>query len=139
MVTTISAYRGELHCDATHQPSDARLATDAPKDNRGRGESFSPTDLIGTALGTCMLTTMAMVANDLGIDLSGAEASVEKRMVADPARRIGELEIRVTLPCAPSEDDRRRLEEVAFGCPVKRSLHPDIALPIVFEWGAERS
>ena len=135
MVQSSVKYLGDLHCDAQHGPSRAQLETDAPKDNQGRGESFSPTDLVAAALGTCMLTVMGITARRLEIDMTGAEATVDKSMVADPARRIGELTVRIAVPISISADDQKRLENAALTCPVAKCLHPDIKMPVVFEWG----
>src|SRR5439155_3851445 len=98
MVQIRVRYEGDLHCVAVHGPSGAEVATDAPADNQGRGEAFSPTDLVATALGTCVLTTMGIVARRHGWSLAGATATVEKVMVADPERRIGRLEVRIRAP-----------------------------------------
>ena len=134
MVTIHMEYEGDLHCRAVHEPSTTALATDAPKDNQGRGESFSPTDLVATALGTCILTTMGIVARNHGLDLAGSTATVEKEMTAIPTRRIGSLATRVHIPRALAEEDRQRLERAAHTCPVHKSLHPDIEMPIDFVW-----
>lgn len=136
MVEIRSRYEGDLHCVATHAPSGVELATDAPVDNQGRGASFSPTDLVGTALGTCMLTTMGIVAARHGWKFEGARASVEKAMVADPVRRIGSLSVVLRLPGELDERARTTLERTALTCPVHRSLHPDVSIPVRFEWGA---
>src|SRR5436309_13566194 len=98
MVKISIDYLGDLHCVATHGPSGAVLETDAPKDNEGRGESFSPTDLVATALGSCMLTVMGIVARRHGWPLEGARAKVEKHMVSEPVRRIGKLPVRIDMP-----------------------------------------
>ena len=98
MVQTIVTYTGELGCTAAHGPSGRTLQTDAPKDNNGKGESFSPTDLVATALGTCMLTVMGIAARRLGVDMTGAKATVDKGMVADPLRRIGRLSVQIRIP-----------------------------------------
>ena len=133
MVKSYANYTGEKHCELTHEPSGARIETDAPKDNAGRGEAFSPTDLVGAALSSCILTTMAIVAERDGVAFAGAKAEVEKEMSANP-RRIARLGVKVTLPKALPEDYRRKLEHVAHTCPVHRSLHPDVQLPITFEY-----
>ncbi len=127
-------YRGELQCEAQHGPSGSRLVTDAPMDNGGRGAAFSPTDLVATALGTCMLTIMGKVAERHGWDLCGTRVRVVKEMVAAPVRRIGALRTTITLPAGLrlSDDDRRRLEAAAHTCPVKQSLHPGVQLPVEF-------
>ena len=98
----------------------------------GRGESFSPTDLVATALGTCILTILGILAQRRGLDLSGATFSVEKHMATEPVRRIGRLDVVVNLPAALAPDDRAALERAAFTCPVHRSLHPDVEAPIRF-------
>ena len=137
MVITTTRYEGDLHCRVMHEPSAAQLQTDAPVDNQGRGENFSPTDLVGAALGSCILTTMAIVARGLQIELSGATATVEKEMATAPTRRIARLATHVTVPCEVEAPHRERLEAVAHRCPVHHSLNPDIDLPITFSWGAD--
>lgn len=129
-------YEGDLHTTCRHGPSDATLATDAPVDNEGRGESFSPTDLLATALGSCMLTVMGIVARRKGWKLEGARARVEKEMVTAPARRVGRLRVEFALPCLPSEA-RPVLERAAHTCPVHHSLHPDVDVETVFVWAEE--
>lgn len=132
MVEIEVTYSGELHTTATHGPSRARVDTDAPKDNEGRGESFSPTDLVATALGTCMLTVMGIVARRHGWKLEGAKARVEKHMVATPIRRIGRLPVRIEMPAGLPKDARVVLERTAHTCPVHQSLHPEIEKPVTF-------
>ncbi len=133
MVTITAHYDGDLLTTAVHGPSGARLLTDAPKDNEGQGRHFSPTDLVGTAMGTCMLTIMGIVARRHGLELRGAEARVEKSMNSQP-RRIGRLPVVIRVPGRFTADQRTLLENAARGCPVHRSLHPDIDAPITFEW-----
>jgi putative redox protein len=135
MVQIQIRYEGDLRCVSVHAPSGARLSTDAPVDNQGRGESFSPTDLVATALGTCMLTTMGIVSKRHGWSLEGAVATVEKIMVADPARRIGRLEVKIRVPASLDERARETLEKTARTCPVEKSLSPAVEIPVVFEWG----
>ncbi len=135
MVTMHFAYEGDLHCRAIHGPSGTELATDAPKDNQGRGESFSPTDLVATALGTCMLTVMGIAARTLSLDVSGATATVAKEMTAAAPRRIACLAVRIHVPQRISVEDRLKLERAVHTCPVHKSLHPDVAMPIAFSWG----
>ena len=135
MVEIKIRYEGQLRCAATHGPSGTDVLTDAPVDNRGRGESFSPTDLLATALGTCMLTIMGIRAEALGLDLEGAQVRVTKHMVADPARRVGRLEVLLELPAVPPEQ-RPELEQAAHTCPVARSIDPRIALEVDFAWGS---
>lgn len=131
-------YEGQLRCAATHGPSGATLATDAPVDNHGKGESFSPTDLVATALGSCVMTIMGIVADRHQIDLTGTRIHVTKEMVQQPIRRIGRLPVTVTIPAdkAAKVDaaDRAKLETAARHCPVHQSLHPDIDSPIEFVW-----
>lgn len=136
MVTITMLYQGELRTQATHGPSRTQLVTDAPVDNQGKGASFSPTDLVATALGTCMLTTMGIVARRHGWVLDGASATVEKHMVADPERRIGKLTVALRIPGAFDEKARTILERTAFTCPVHKSLSPRVEIPVTFEWGA---
>lgn len=135
MVRIDIVYAGGLRCRATHEPSTATLETDAPVDNQGRGESFSPTDLVATALGTCIATTMAIVAERHGVNLTGTRVDVTKTMVTEPRRRIGRLDVRVSAPMTPSDEDRRRIETAAEHCPVHASLAPGVDVPITFAWG----
>jgi putative redox protein len=132
MVTIEGRYVGDLRCEATHGPSGSRLSTDAPADNMGKGEVFSPTDLVATALATCIVTTMAIVAKRRGIDFSAARFSVEKHMATDPVRRIGRLPVTVYLPAGYDAETRTVLERAAHSCPVHKSLHPDVEAPIRF-------
>jgi putative redox protein len=134
MVAIQIEYQGELHCKAVHGPSETELNTDAPKDNQGRGESFSPTDLVATALGTCMLTIMGIMARTLNIDIAGTTATVEKEMTDAPPRMIKRLAVKIHVPHALSPDDQQKLERAAYTCPVHKSLHPDVQTPIEFTW-----
>lgn len=135
MVAIQVEYQGDLHCKAVHGPSGSVLATDAPTDNQGRGESFSPTDLVATALGTCMVTTMGILARTLNLDISGATATVEKEMTAAPPRRIQRLRVKIRIPQPHSSENREKLERAAHTCPVVRSLHADVEIPVEFMWG----
>jgi putative redox protein len=135
MVTIQVEYQGDLHCKAVHGPSRAEINTDAPIDNQGRGESFSPTDLVATALGSCMLTVMGIQARTLNIDIAGATATVEKEMSGTAPRRIQSLTVKIHIPHALSSEDQLKLERAAHTCPVHKSLHPDIQIPIDFVWG----
>ena len=135
MVAIEMEYQGDLHCKSVHGPSGTELNSDAPKDNQGRGESFSPTDLVATALGTCMLTTMGIMACTLNVDIAGARATVEKEMTAAPPRKIQRLTSRIRMPQDLSAENREKLERAAITCPVKRSLDPTIETPIEFIWG----
>jgi putative redox protein len=134
MVEINIAYQGELRSLATHGPSHNTLITDAPVDNMGKGQAFSPTDLVATALGTCMLTIMGIVAQRHGLDIAGTTATVLKDMAAQPVRRIGRLSVTIDVPTKLGEDDRRRLEHGVHTCPVLKSLHPDIDVPVKFVW-----
>lgn len=135
MVEIRVRYEGDLHCVAVHGPSGASFATDAPVDNQGRGESFSPTDLVATALGTCMLTTMGIVAKRHDWSLQGATATVKKVMVADPVRRIGRLEVSIRVPGELDAKARETLEKTAHTCPVHKSLAESVEIPVEFAWG----
>jgi len=134
MVKITGEYQGDLHCQATHGPSGRVLETDAPVDNQGRGEAFSPTDLAATALGTCMLTIMGMAARRLGIDIKGARFEVKKEMSADLPRRIARLETQIWLPVPRSADPAGVLERAAHSGPVHQSLHPSVEKPLVLHW-----
>jgi putative redox protein len=135
MVEIRIEYPGDWECKAIHGPSNTTLMTDAPLDNQGKARTFSPTDLVATALGTCIFTVMGIVAKRANIDMAGARMIVRKEMVSQPARRIGRLEVEVHMPKSLPEQDRRRLENAARACPVERSLHPDVDIPIRFSWG----
>jgi len=135
MVAIQLEYQGDLHCKAIHGPSGTELATDAPVDNQGRGESFSPTDLVATALGSCILTILGIQARTLNLDLTGATATVEKEMTAAAPRRIERLAVKIRIPNSVPAEYHQRLENAAHTCPVHRSLHPDVEKPIEFIWG----
>lgn len=137
MVSITATYDGELRCTATHGPSGSTLTTDAPLDNQGKGEAFSPTDLCATALITCIATTMAIKARSMGIELGKMEMSVEKHMSLKNPRRIAQLPVEIKIANALDEEQRIRLERVAHACPVHHSLHPDIEMPITITWGNE--
>lgn len=134
MVRINSRYVGGLRCEAIHEASGSRLTTDAPVDNHGKGESFSPTDLLATALGACMMTVMGIVADRHGIDLTGATAETTKLMSSAAPRRIASLVTRLTLPLPPDHPQRELLERAAHSCPVHHSLHPDIDKTVEFVW-----
>ena len=135
MVAIQVEYQGDLHCKAVHGPSGTELNTDAPKDNQGRGESFSPTDLVATALGTCMLTVMGIMARTLEIDIAGTTATVEKEMTASAPRMIKSLAVKIHVPHSVTPENQLKLERAAHTCPVHKSLHPDVQTPIEFTWG----
>ena len=134
MVEIHIAYEGDLHCNALHLPSGNRLVTDAPVDNNGRGEAFSPTDLVATALGTCMATILGMVAKRKDIDLAGMTVNVRKFMSEDLPRRIRRLEVDLGVPLPPDHPAGRMFEAAAHACPVNQSLHPDIEVVLNWEW-----
>lgn len=136
MVEISVVYEGNFHCASVHGPSGASLPTDAPKDNLGAGEAFSPTDLTATSLATCMLTTMAIVARkkSLQADIHGAKATVRKHMTAEAPRRIAKIDVILDLPVPANHPDRAALEDAANNCPVALSLHPDVEKAVVFQW-----
>lgn len=134
MVSISGQYLGDLRCRAVHGPSGDTLQTDAPVDNRGQGETFSPTDLCATALATCMTTILAMRADDLGIDVRGLEFSIEKVMSADRPRRIIRLPVTLRIPGALTPAQKASLRRAAESCPVHQSLHSAIAMPLTIVW-----
>lgn len=134
-MTSQIIYKGELRTNATHIQSGTMIETDAPTDNQGKGERFSPTDLVVVALGTCMVTTMGIKARTMNIELDGTRLEVTKIMKSDP-RRIGKIIAHVFFPPTLQIDDHQKeiLEKTARTCPVERSLHPDIELDMQFVW-----
>jgi putative redox protein len=134
MVNIVIQYQGDLRCVATHGPSEKQLTTDAPVDNQGKGESFSPTDLVATGLGTCMATIMGIFAKRHEIDLAAMKIKVSKVMSTDAPRRIAELITEIHVPLPRSHPQREALERAALTCPVHHSLHPDIKKPVTFHW-----
>jgi putative redox protein len=128
MVSQSFIYLGELRCKATHGPSSVELVTDAPKDNQGRGESFSPTDLVVTALATCMVTTIGIVARRDNVVLEGTKVYAEKHMSTDAPRRIVHIVVRIEFPAGIPHDYREKLDNTARTCPVARTLHPDVTI-----------
>lgn len=134
MVEINGIYEGTLRCSATHAPSGATLQTDAPVDNHGRGESFSPTDLVATALGVCMTTIMGIYAERHGIALDGTKIRVEKHMTPEPPRRIARIVTEITVPLPEDHPHRSAIEKAAVTCPVHLSLHPEVEKPVVFAW-----
>jgi uncharacterized OsmC-like protein len=129
MVPSTLIYQGGLHCELTHGPSKSKIETDAPVDNNGKGERFSPTDLVAAAFSSCVVTTMAMVAERHGINMVGATAEVEKHMNPNP-RKIAKLPLIVRMPAGVPIDQRGKLQNAAEACPVHKSLHPDIEATI---------
>lgn len=134
MVEINVEYQGGLHCHAIHGPSGSTLATDAPLDNNGRGEAFSPTDLVATALGACMATVIGIVARRKGLAVEGMKVTVRKLMSADTPRRISRLELDIDMPLPADHSDRELLESTARGCPVHHSIHPDIKVVMNWNW-----
>ena len=134
MVKISVRYEGQLHCAALHGPSGSKLATDAPLDNEGKGESFSPTDLVATALATCMATIMGITAKRHSINLEGMTIETTKEMSADTPRRIVALKSKIAIPLSENHPQRKLLEAAALGCPVHHSLDPRIAKPVEFVW-----
>lgn len=134
MVHIDISYLGALRCEATHGPSGAKILTDAPVDNHGKGESFSPTDLTSASLGACMATIMGIAAQQHGVDLGEVRVGVDKTMSTDLPRRIVKIEVAFTIPLPPSFPKRKTLENAALACPVHHSLHPDIEQVVRFDW-----
>ena len=134
MVPYHIVYTGQLRCEATHDPSGVEIITDAPTDNHGRGESFSPTDLVAAGLGVCMLTTIGIATQNEQINLGGSRVYVEKHMSADPPRRIAKIVVRIEFVAGIAEDQRPRIEHIARTCPVAKSIHPDISVDVQFTY-----
>ncbi len=132
-MTAKVTYEGGLRTTCLHVRSGDKFNTDAPTDNHGLGQAFSPTDTVATGLGSCMITVMGIKARDLAVDLKGATVEVTKHMAADP-RRIAKIEVRFELPKAVSEKNRKILERTGNTCPIHYSLHPDIEKVIDFHW-----
>lgn len=134
MVEVRIDYKGELHCEAKHGPSASRLETDAPVDNEGKGETFSPTDLVATALGTCMATIMGITARRKEVDLEGLRIVVGKEMTSTSPRRIASLKVEIFMPMHHDHPQAKLLQGAALGCPVHHSLHPEIEVPVYWFW-----
>lgn len=133
-MTATVTYESNLRTTCLHLQSGSVFETDAPADNKGKGERFSPTDLIATGLGACLITTMGIKAESMDIALDGAKVEVTKVMVSDP-RRIGKIIVHATMPALNlDEKSKEILERVGRTCPVERSLHPDVELDIQFNW-----
>ncbi len=135
MVEITIRYEGDLRCTATHAPSGTTMHTDAPVDNMGKGQSFSPTDLVATALGTCILTILGIVSQRSAIPIGNATVRVTKEMTTQPPRRIARLGVTVNIPQELTDEQKQRLMNAADACPVKKSLHPEVAMPIEWKWG----
>jgi uncharacterized OsmC-like protein len=134
MVEISIKYLGDLQCEARHEPSGTVITTDAPVDNEGRGESFSPTDLAATSLGACMLTIMGIAARKQGVNLGDTQVKVLKEMTAQPPRRIAKVTVVFTIPLPASHEKRAMLEEAARNCPVHLSLDPGVEQDMRFDW-----
>ncbi len=134
MVTITIEYEGDLHCRAVHGPSGTVLRTDAPADNHGKAESFSPTDLVATALGSCILSVMGIKAAAMDVDISGATALIDKEMVNVPSRMIHKLSVHIHIPNKLADRDEKILEAAAYTCPVHKALQ-GVEMPIRFSWG----
>jgi len=127
-------YQGELRCNAEHLQSGSVILTDAPKDNHGKGESFSPTDLLATALGTCMITVMGIEANGLNLDISGSKLSITKTMGTLP-RRVVSVDVILDIPDRNfTESAKNKLINIGLNCPVAKSLHPDVQQNVQFNF-----
>ncbi len=134
MVEMKLVYEGGLHTTAAHGPSGANLDTDAPVDNQGKGAAFSPTDLLAASLGTCMLTTMGILAQREGWKIDGARARIEKHMSLEPRRRVGRIVVECDMPRDVPQVARERLKDAADRCPVACSIHPDTKVELTLRW-----
>ena len=134
-MTATILYDGNFRCNARHIQSNIVIESDAPTDNRGKGERFSPTDLVCTALATCMITTMAMKASDMGIELKDTKVDVKKHMASDP-RRISQIDVAVSFPKNLTIDEKEKiiLQRTGDNCPVIKSLHPDVIINATYTW-----
>lgn len=134
-MTSQIIYKGALRTEATHLQSGTGIETDAPLDNQGKGERFSPTDLLATSLGSCMMTIMGIKARDMQVNLEGMQIDITKIMKADP-RRVGGIKVNFTFPESLHTDQKQKtiLENAAMTCPVAKSIHPDIELDVTFNW-----
>jgi putative redox protein len=133
MATIHTTYLGGLRTEATHLQSGTKIITDAPTDNKGKGEAFSPTDLLAESLAGCMLTTMGIAADTYGIDMDGTECEVTKIMAANP-RRVAEVVTNIKFPKEYTDQQKAILEKAALTCPVAVSLHPDVVKTVNFGW-----
>jgi putative redox protein len=134
-MTSSIIYKGQLRCKATHLQSGSIIETDAPTDNRGKGERFSPTDLLCVSLATCIVTTIGLKAADMQINLSDTNIEVTKHMLSDP-RRVGKVDIKIQFPSALQLEEKERIifQRVGDNCPVKKSLHPDVEVIVEYIW-----
>ena len=134
MIEIYIDYKGDLHCETKHGPSGRLLETDAPVDNNGRGESFSPTDLLATSLGTCMATVLGIAGRRKEIPMEGMNVKVRKFMSDDQPRRVARLEVDIYIPISKEHAECKLLQSAALGCPVQHSIHPDIEVAINWYW-----
>lgn len=134
MVKMSVVYEGDLRCSLEHGPSTSRIETDAPADNHGKAQRFSPTDLVGAALGSCIATTLGIAAQRTGWKLEGLRVSVDKTMSTDTPRRIVRLDVELWMPAGVPAADRPKIEHIARNCPVHKSIHPDLAAPVTIHW-----
>lgn len=134
-MTASIIYNGALRCSTVHVQSGTQIETDAPTDNRGRGERFSPTDLTATSLGLCLITTVGIKALDMGINIEGSELEVTKHMSKEPPRRIVQIDVVVKFRAEGlTEKDKQIFENTGNTCPVAKSLHPEIVQNISYQW-----
>lgn len=133
-MTAAIIYQGDLRCSATHLQSSTEIQTDAPTDNRGKGEKFSPTDTLCVSLATCIITTMALKGRDMGVELKDTKIDVTKFMLKDP-RRVGKVDIIIHFPpLSLDESQKSTLETTGNNCPVAKSLHPDLKMNLKYNW-----
>ena len=132
-MTSKVTYLGDLRTSSIHLQSGSEIISDAPLDNNGKGEAFSPTDTVANALASCMLTVMGIKARDMGVSLTGSVAEVTKSMQAEP-RRISGIKVAFTMKSDADEKAKTILERTALTCPVHQSLHPDIVKDVTFDW-----
>lgn len=133
-MTSKVIYKGALRTEATHIRSGNTIITDAPTDNKGKGETFSPTDLVATALASCMLTIMGIKANEMAVNINDASAEVEKIMGTEP-RRIAQVNILITVPISTTDKTKKILEQAALTCPVDKSVSESMVRDVKFSWG----
>jgi putative redox protein len=135
-MTSTVVYKGDLRTELTHLQSGTKIENDAPTDNQGKGERFSPTDMLATSLGSCMITTMAIRAADMNLNFTGTKINLTKIMSSDAPRRVAGIvaELIFTENFIATEEQKEQLVRIARSCPVEKSLHPDIKLDVSFKW-----
>jgi len=134
-MTASIIYQGDLRCKATHLQSGTEIETDAPTDNQGKGEKFSPTDALCVSLATCIITTLAIKARSISLELSDTKMEVTKHMLKDP-RRVGQIDVVIFFPKLElNEEQKLTLQETGNNCPVAKSLNPDLIMNIQYNWG----